>query len=104
MEKLKSMTALKVISYILVPILFLLIVISILHITFLDSYQYIEDENKENYIQTTRFSNQYFYSVLDKLSNCKRSDSTNIYIKLQDETGKSYYYLDDRKFIKSCIY
>ena len=94
MEKLRQSSILKVLCYILIPILAAILFLSIVHITYLNEYQ--RDGNiQTEYKQSQWFADKYFYSVLDKVGKAERSEETGQYIQLEDSKGQKYYYSDD---------
>lgn len=96
MEKARNSEILKILSYILIPILVLILGFSIFHIGFLNEYGDIEDATK--YIDSEQFANQYFNEVLNKISQYEsiQRGSANNFIKIESENG-DYYYSDDRE-------
>ncbi len=96
MEKARNSGLLKVLSYILIPILVLILGFSIFHICFLNEYGDITDATK--YVDSEQFANQYFNEVLNKISQYRsiESGSPNNFIKIESENG-DYYYSDDRE-------
>ena len=94
MEKLRESSILKVLCYILIPILAAILFLSIIHLSYLDEYQ--SDGNIETeYKQSQWFADKYFYSILDKVGKAERSGETGQYIQLEDSKGQKYYYSDD---------
>ena len=96
MEKARNSGLLKVLSYILIPILVLILGFSIFHICFLNEYGDITDATK--YVDSEQFANQYFNEVLNKISQYRSIErgSPNNFIKIESENG-DYYYSDDRE-------
>ena len=96
MEKARNSGLLKVLSYILIPILVLILGFSIFHICFLNEYGDITDATK--YVDSEQFANQYFNEVLNKISQYRSIErgSPNNFIKIESKNG-DYYYSDDRE-------
>lgn len=96
MEKVRNSSLLKIVCYILIPILVLILGFSIFHICFLNEYGDITDATK--YVDSEQFANQYFNEVLNKISQYRsiESGSPNNFIKIESENG-DYYYSDDRE-------
>ncbi len=94
MEKIRKSSLLKITCYILIPIIFALIGISIFHLYFLNEFS--EVGNEENYIQTEQFANSYFQAIMDEVLQCERVKNGNLtttnFYKIDDENGKWYYY------------
>ena len=94
MEKIRQSSILKVVCYILIPILAAIAFLSIIHISYLNEYQ-TSGNIEQEYKQSEWFADRYFYSVLDKVQNTQRNSSSNQYIELEDSKGLDYYYSDD---------
>ena len=96
MEKVRNSSLLKIVCYILIPILVLILGFSIFHICFLNEYGDITDATK--YVDSEQFANQYFNEVLNKISQYRSIErgSPNNFIKIESENG-DYYYSDDRE-------
>ena len=96
MEKVRNSSLLKIVCYILIPILVVILGFSIFHFTFLNEYGDISDAKE--YIDSEQFANQYFNEVLNKISQYRsiESGSPNNFIKIESENG-DYYYSDDRE-------
>lgn len=94
MEKLRQSSILKIICYILIPILVAISFLSIIHISYLNEYR-TDGKIEEEYKQSEWFSDRYFYSVLDKVQKCEKNYKTNQYIELEDSKGQKYYYSED---------
>ena len=94
MEKIRQSSILKVVCYILIPILAAIAFLSIIHISYLNEYQ-TSGNIEQEYKQSEWFADRYFYSVLDKVQNTQRNYSSNQYIELEDSKGLDYYYSDD---------
>lgn len=94
MEKLRQSSILKIICYILIPILAAIAFLSIIHISYLNEYR-TDGKIEEEYKQSEWFSDRYFYSVLDKVQKCEKNYKTNQYIELEDAKGQKYYYSED---------
>ena len=94
MEKLRESSILKVLCYILIPILAAILFLSIVHITYLNEFE-MNDNIATEYKQSQWFADKYFYSVLDKVGKAERSEETGQYIQLEDSKGQQYYYSED---------
>ena len=90
MNKIKSSNLLKGISFVLIPILVLILAFSIFHVLFLNKYG---NESKD-FTKTEAFSTLYFRFILNQVSKAQyvsTKESSN-YLELEDENGKIYYY------------
>ena len=96
MEKLRNSTILKILCYILIPILAAILFFSIFHLSFLNEYGDIK--NGTEYFESEQFANEYFYFVVNRLGACNREkngESTN-FIEINEEGKSPYYYTDYR--------
>ena len=96
MEKARKSSLLKILCYILIPILAAILVLGIFHLEFLDEYG--EEENEKEYIKTEQFSRSYLNYIINRISECEREKkgySTNFY-EIKDNE-KSYYYSSNRE-------
>ncbi len=90
MNKIKSSNLLKGISFVLIPILVLILAFSIFHVMFLNEYG---NESKD-FTKTEAFSTSYFRFILNQISKTQyvsTKESSN-YLELEDEKGNLYYY------------
>lgn len=96
MEKVRNSSLLKIVCYILIPILVVILGFSIFHFTFLNEYGDISDAKE--YIDSEQFANEYFNEILNKISLCRNvyNGYSNNFIKIESENG-DYYYSDDRE-------
>lgn len=90
LDKLRDSSILKLICYITIPILVGIALLSVIHLNFL----YKENvENEEDYIKTEMFSDNYYYFIRRKVTEC--NNTNNEFVKIIEENN-IYYYLDDR--------
>ena len=92
MEKLRKSGILKIICYILIPILVAILMLSLFHFTYLRRSK--KEENA--YVQTENFANNYLYFFIRTLYDCQTVRRKDKFIELEDEKGNSYYYSDQR--------
>ncbi len=90
MEKARNSALLKIICYIITPIIAATFILSILHMAFLTEFT---NEKETKYIQTQSFANNYLNVVINKVEYYCQSDN---FIELEDETGKAYYYTNEQ--------
>lgn len=95
MENLRKSSILKMLCYILIPILFAVFLFSIIHMEYLvtneENIQEISD-----YKDTQSFANEYFYALMNELDyiNSTRKDYSK-YIQINDtNTNEVYQYLN----------
>ena len=91
MENLKTSKVLKVISYILIPILVAIMGLSIFHLAFLNEYGSSEETE---YIETEMFANDYLYFIIDQMSICynEKNSNSNYFMIVEDSNGNKYNY------------
>lgn len=97
MEKIRNSGVLKIICYILIPILVAMLGFSIVHVAFLNEYGNVENETE--YIESEQFANNYFYSITDIVSQVKYEENgdTGTFIEVEDNNGNKFYYTDIRR-------
>ena len=91
MENLKTSKALKIISYILIPILVAIIGLSVLHLAFLNEYGKSEETE---YVKTEMFASDYLYFIIDQVSICynEKQDNSDYFMIVEDNNGNKYNY------------
>lgn len=97
MEKVRNSSLLKIICYILIPILVAILGFSIFHLAFLNEYADIDGETE--YIKSEQFANNYFYGITNKISQCERARKgySSNFIEIEENNGNPYYYCDIRE-------
>ena len=108
MEKIRTSKLLKLLSYILIPILIGILCLSIVHFAFLNEYG---NSNETNYIETNNFADNYLYFILDEVDNlnAQKNNYYRNYIKIEDANGNKYYYAENNHIynyyngIEECI-
>ena len=91
MENIKTSKTLKIISYILIPILVAIIGFSILHLAILDEYGNSEETK---YIETESFANDYLYYIINQVSICynEKNNNSDYFMIIEDNNGNKYNY------------
>ena len=97
MDKVRNSSLLKILCYILIPILVAVLGFSIFHIAFLNEYG--DAENETEYIKSEQFANEYFYFIINKISQCENTEKgySSNFVEVQDNEGNTYYYSDNIK-------
>lgn len=96
MEKARNSSLLKIVCYILIPIVVAIFGLSVLHMAFLSEFGNEKEETE--YVQTENFSYNYLNFFINKVQDCQNIDRNyNNFIQLQDEAGNSYYYSDNQE-------
>lgn len=93
MEKVRNSSVLKVLCYIMIPILVAILGLSLFHLAFLNEFGNKKEEVK--YTQTENFANEYLYFFTGKIYNCKPEVRDRKYRKLENEAGELYCYFDE---------
>lgn len=99
MEKARNSNLLKILCYILIPILVSILGLSIFHIAFLTEFENREGETK--YSQTENFANNYIYFFIDKIAECENVKQSYYFIELEDSQGNPYYYSNHNNNVNS---
>lgn len=91
MNNIRNSSFLKVICYILIPILVAIFVFSIFHLSFLDKYG-----DSREYTQSEFFGDNYLSFVTSQLTKCNNVNDiyNNDFVKVKDDMENSYYYSD----------
>ncbi len=91
MENLKTSKALKIISYILIPILVAIIGLSIFHLAFLNEYGSVKEKRYE---ETEMFASDYLYFIMDQISLCYQEENNydSYFMIVEDNNGNRYKY------------
>ena len=95
MEKLKNSTLLKVLCYILIPILTATLFFSIVYVS-LKNEDVDIITNKEEYLKSEEFSRQYLYSLYQNVNRISRGytdiENNGVYDKIEDNIYYREYY------------
>ncbi len=65
MEKFRNSCVLKILSYILIPVLVAILFFSIFHLSFLNEYG--DTKSGTEYFESEQFANEYFYFIVNRL-------------------------------------
>ena len=101
MERARNSNGLKILCYILIPILVAILGLSIFHMAFLSEFENIEGETQ--YSQTENFANNYLYFFMNKIAQCQNIEQPDDeieqsynFIELEDSQGNIYYYSNNQ--------
>ena len=101
MEKARNSSLLKILCYILIPILVAILGLSIFHMAFLSEFENTEGETM--YSQTENFANNYLYFFIRKIAQCQNIEQPDDFveqsynfIELEDSQGNTYYYSNNQ--------
>ncbi len=93
MEKVRNSSVLKVLCYIMIPILVAIFGLSVFHLAFLNEFGNKKEE--VNYTQTENFADNYLYFFLGKVYHCEPEIRDKKFRKLENEAGDLYCYFDE---------
>ncbi len=97
MKEIRKSSLLKVICYILIPILVAILGLSIFHLMFLNDFG--NNKKEKQYIQTEAFANNYLYYFIREIAEYQNQKETYQEIEILDEKGNNYYYFDNQDII-----
>lgn len=86
LERFRNSSILKILCYILIPILVGIAILSIIHIQFLYHFN-VEDE--QDYTKTEMFANNYYYFIRNRVSECQNKNE--LFIKVQNKDNVYFY-------------
>lgn len=94
MDKVRNSSLLKILCYILIPILVAVLGFSIFHMAFLNEYGDIGSETE--YIKSEQFAEDYFCFITNKIAQCENTAKgySSNFVKIEDDKGNAYYYSD----------
>ena len=92
MEKARNSTILKILCYILIPILAGIMVLSVIFLEISNEY---DERDINNYTETQKFANLYLEFIIGKTSDCINNELTDDFMKVE-ENGESYYYSNNQ--------
>ena len=92
MEKARNSTILKILCYILIPILAGIMALSVIFLEISNEY---DERDINNYTETQKFANLYLEFIIGKTSDCINNELTNDFMKVE-ENGESYYYSNNQ--------
>ena len=102
MEKARESSVLKILCYILIPILVAILGLSILHMTFLSEFEITEGQTQ--YSETENFANNYLYFFINKIQQCQNVEQLDDeveqysnFLNLEDSQGNTFYYLNNQR-------
>lgn len=90
MEKIRNSAILKILSYIMIPVLVAILGLSLFHMAYISQFNK-EDETK--YYQTEKFSNEYINFLRNEIIRWENKDINSYFIPLERE-GITYYYTE----------
>ena len=82
MEKIRNSAILKILSYIMIPVLVAILGLSLFHMAYISQFNK-DDETK--YYQTEKFSNEYINFLRNEIIRWENKDINNYFIPLERE-------------------
>lgn len=95
MDKARNSELLKILCYILIPILVAILGLSIFHLAFLSEFENIGEETQ--YSETEKFANNYLDFFIRKIADCENVEQSYYFVELEDSQGNSYYYSNNQR-------
>ena len=95
MERVRESSLLKILCYILIPILVAILGLSILHVAFLSEFENTEGQLTQ-YSETENFANNYLYFFINKIADCQNVEQSYYFVELEDSQGNTYYYSNNQ--------
>ncbi len=102
MEKARESSLLKILCYILIPILVAILGLSILHMAFLSELE--NTEGQTQYSETENFANNYLYFFINKIQQCQSVEQSDNeiepydnFLELEDLQGNTFYYSNNQR-------
>ena len=105
MQKLRQSTLMKILCYLLIPIVTGILILSIANVVIVSEYGQIGDKNQ--YLETENFGENYLYSIISKIRYIKNTKTEiyrySEYTKIEDENYNSSIYYNDSNYDNSSI-
>lgn len=105
MKKLRQSTLMKILCYLLIPIVAGILILSIGNVVIVSEYGQIGDKNQ--YLETENFGENYLYSIISKIRYIKNIKPEiyrySEYTKIEDENYNSSIYYNDFNYDNSSI-
>lgn len=105
MQKLRQSTLMKILCYLLIPIVAGILILSIANVVIVSEYGQIGDKNQ--YLETENFGENYLYSIISKIRYIKNTKTEiyrySEYTKIEDENYNSSIYYNDSNYDNSSI-
>lgn len=92
MEKVRKLGFLKILCYVMIPILVAIVILSLFHMIFLSEFGNKKEEVK--YSQTENFAKNYVYFFINKIAHCQINRREDHFLELLDDEGNFYCYYD----------
>lgn len=105
MNKLRQSTLMKILCYLLIPIVAGILILSIGNVVIVSEYGQIGDKNQ--YLETENFGENYIYSIISKIRYIKNTkpeiNQYSEYTKIEDENYNASIYYNDSNYDNASI-
>lgn len=105
MNKLRQSTLMKILCYLLIPIVAGILILSIGNVVIVSEYGQIGDKNQ--YLETENFGENYIYSIISKIRYIKNTKPEiyqySEYTKIEDENYNASIYYNDSNYDNASI-
>lgn len=105
MKKLRQSTLMKILCYLLIPIVAGILILSIGNVVIVSEYGQIGDKNQ--YLETENFGENYIYSIISKIRYIKNTKPEiyqySEYTKIEDENYNASIYYNDSNYDNASI-
>lgn len=105
MQKLRQSTLMKILCYLLIPVIAGILILSISNLIIVSEYGQLDDKNQ--YLETDNFGENYLYSIISKASYVKKVKPEvyeyGDYTKIEDDSYNASIYYNDYNYDNSSI-
>ena len=105
MQKLRQSTLMKILCYLLIPVIAGILILSISNLIIVSEYGQLDDKNQ--YLETDNFGENYLYSIISKARYVKKvkpeAYEYGDYTKIEDDSYNASIYYNDYNYDNSSI-
>ncbi len=105
MQKLRQSTLMKILCYLLIPVIAGILILSISNLIIVSEYGQLDDKNQ--YLETDNFGENYLYSIISKARYVKKVKPEvyeyGDYTKIEDDSYNASIYYNDYNYDNSSI-
>lgn len=105
MKKLRQSTLMKILCYLLIPVIAGILILSISNLIIVSEYGQLDDKNQ--YLETDNFGENYLYSIISKARYVKKVKPEvyeyGDYTKIEDDSYNASIYYNDYNYDNSSI-
>ena len=103
MQKLRQSTLMKILCYLLIPVIAGILILSISNLIIVSEYGQLDDKNQ--YLETDNFGENYLYSIISKARYVKKVKPEvyeyGDYTKIEDDSYNASIYYNDYNYDNS---